>query len=201
MPDVSYDGDFTTAQQCGPAIPEFPFPTDPLAYVYRVPYCQLRANYAPLARGTVGPYGGTATGVDKNFHEVGAGGVVEFHREFALTPNARDEWESFVYPYHMTFVTAFGASICADPFAYTLKSRVHYDYFLTDDPNSIPTPRAMTVQQTCIGIALLHGDLRLVSPGQEILGEDATIRNWNGKIYERKQRYIRWIDFWSIFTP
>jgi len=37
----------------------------------------------------------------------------------------------------------------------------------------------------------------LFIPGQEVLAEDAQLRIWKGNIYERKQRFVKWIDFQS----
>lgn len=183
----------------GPPEYEAPISGDPVQYVYTVPYW-VTAGSAEPAFGTNGPFGGGYVGPVGRAHPIG-GGIVEVRRQFSLVPNQRDEWESFSYPYHLTFVTVFGPNACVEPFALTVNTRVHYDYFFTTDPGSIPLPRAMTIQQTCIGLLLVHGDLRTVQPNQEILAEDALLKRWKGNIYERKQRYVKWMSFWSLIAP
>lgn len=131
MPSPFYDGDFTIAKQVGQPIFSAPFPADPLEYVYRVTYWQLRASFEALEKDTNGPYGGFFIGGEMNFRDLD-GGIVSFEREFAILPGTRNEFESFVYSYQCVLG---GTSVVETPL--NSLSRVQYDYFRTATPYAI----------------------------------------------------------------
>jgi hypothetical protein len=123
---VLYDGDYTQAQQAGSPIPVAPIAADPKPYVYRIKYWQFLASYRQPTPGSAGPNGGYYVGdLPGSFHDIG-GGVIEFVREFALVPDSRNEFESFVYPYQFVQCSS-GCSIAEIPT--TTLCRIQYDYF------------------------------------------------------------------------
>ncbi len=185
--NVLYDGDFTVAQLAGPPVYEIPFKTDPKPYAYKLLYWQFAADFTDLAFGTAGPLGGTYVGgTPGTFKSVGAG-IVEFSREFALLPDTRNEYESFVYSFQFWQTVSGSSSIAEAP--KTMASRVQFDYFQTDDFSSIELPRAPRVIQVFDALHFQNGYGSLV-PGEEILAEDSTVKLWRGNIYERVQRFI-----------
>lgn len=187
---LHFDGDFSSATQVGQPIQEFPFQTDPQPYIYNVPYWQLKSSYAPLAKGTGGPYGGFATGIDKGQRDEG-GGVISFNREFAFVPAVRSEYESFTYPFQV-WSTGSGGGIAEFPF--TVNSRVQFDYFHTINPELfIALPRAPRIIEAFNLLFPLNGfDITGGGDdGREVLAEDATAKIWKGNIYERKQRFVK----------
>jgi hypothetical protein len=194
MPDILYDGDYTVAQLVGPPEFEIPFKTDPKPYVYKLPYWQFLNNFEDLPFGTSGPLGGTYVGgTPGNFKSVG-GGIVEFRREFALIPDTRSEYESFTYSYQLPVIGA-QASIIELPLV--VQSRLQFDYFQTDDPETeidLPrAPRAVVILNVLYGFND-WGTLYFSPTGTEFLAEDATYKCWIGNIYERRQRFCRWIN-------
>jgi hypothetical protein len=279
MPDIYIDGNFDVAERVGAAIPEIPFPTDPQAYVYHVPYWQKKTAYAPMGKDVAGPFGGFSTGVDKSHTDVG-GGIISFHREFAFVPRSRNQYERFVYPFQ---VWKGGDSPGVQEFPYSVNSRIQFDYFQTTDPDSIDQPRAPRVIDvfgrlffqngfgppgggtTTWGVSLSNGGLghtvgqiigysdpcisfsirvtaigpagslvayeqqganvcnpaNITNPyavgdpmhggaafnlfsvyqapsGAEILAEDAEAHLWKGNIYERRQRFIKWVSDYTF---
>lgn len=197
MPQVYYDGDYTVAQLVGPPEFEIPFKADPKPYAYQLPYWQFLNNYEDLPLGTAGPLGGIYVGgAAGNFKSIG-GGIIEFRREFALVPDTRSEYESFIYDYHLQFFTFGFPDFCTQSSPLLVHSRLQFDYFATNDPNSIDLPRAFSILQTCLGQVLLGADNAPNSEtpsGTEILAESGTLKVWKPGIYERKMRYIKWIS-------
>lgn len=185
--DILYDGDFTVAQLAGPPEYEIPFKADPKPYAYKLPYWQFLANYTELPLGSAGPLGGTYVGgAAGSFKAIGAG-IIEFTREYALVPDTRNEYESFVYSFQW-WQCSGSCSIAEIP--KTVPSRLQYDYFLTDTPTtSIGLPRAPRVIDLFGGLIFQNGYGALVA-GQEILAEDSCFRLWKGNIYERVQRFV-----------
>lgn len=192
---VLYDGSFIEPQIAGPPTYEIPFPVDPNRYVYKVPYWQFDDRYSSPQIGEAGPFGGVCVG-DFNIKQIG-GGVVEFTREFAIRPSSRNEYESFVYSYQIVLVGASGG-ITEVPVS--THSRIQFDYFETTDPGAIDLPKAPRAIQIANVIFLLNGWLQAwMSPtGTEVLAEDATLRVWKPGIFERKQRFIRWISYTDL---
>ena len=202
MPDIYYDGDFTVAQIAGP--PEFiiPFATDPKPYGYKLKYWQFLNNFEEPALGTAGPLGGGYVGGSPGTFKSIGGGVIEFEREYANVPDSRSEFESFVYAYPIIIIGA-GGGIQEMPLS--THSRIQFDYFATTDPNSIDLPRAPHAVQVINVIYLLNGLGDYVCPpeaetGTEVLAQDATIKIWKPGIYERQQRFVRWIKLTEIFA-
>jgi hypothetical protein len=188
-----FDGDFTTAQLAGPPQFEIPFKTDPKPYAYKLPYWQFLSNFADISFGTPGPLGGTYVGGSPGTFKSIGGGIIEFWREFALVPDTRSEFESFVYPYQFYF-PMIGRSGTAE-LPITTSSRVQFDYFRTDDPSSIPLPRAPKMWAP--GAVFFLNDwlsVALSPDGTEVLAQDSTLKQWKGDIFERQSRFIRWIN-------
>jgi hypothetical protein len=194
-PDLSgcfFDGDFTQAELAGPPEFEIPFKTDPKPYAYKIPYWQFLSNYDEPALGSAGPLGGFYVGgTPGSFKSIG-GGIIEFRREYALIPDTRSEYESFVYSYQFYF-PIIGANGTAE-LPLTVNSRIQFDYFQTDDPTTIDLPKAPIMWVPGV-IFFLHDFLSIASSpsGTEVLAEDASYKLWKGNIYERHQRFIRWI--------
>ncbi len=186
------DGNYTAAQIAEPPDYEIPFANDPKPYINKVKYWQLLASYSDISLGEAGPFGGGYIGLSPgSFKTIGAG-LVEFQRMFATVPDTRSEYESHVYGYRFVFS---GPSYCIDTSPLNVHSRIQFDYFQTNDPDSISLPRAPQLLQTCIGLALL-GDFPTESTptGTEVQAEDATFTQWKPGIYERKIRFIQWIS-------
>jgi hypothetical protein len=194
MPIIYYDGDFTVAQIAGPPKFEIPFAADPKPYVYRLRYWQFLNNFTEPPLGEVGPLGGIYVGGSSGTFESVGGGLIEFEREYALVPDTRNEYESFVYNYVFLWFWIGGNGFSERSF--TSQSRLQFDYFQTDDPaNDIDLPRAPAFWVDRGHRLYLHGfrDIAGAPTGTEVLAEDATYKVWRGNIYERVQRYIRWI--------
>jgi len=195
-----FDGDFTVAQLAGPPQFEIPFKVDPKPYAYKLPYWQFLSNYVDIPFGTAGPIGGTYVGGSPGTFKSIGGGIIEFWREYAVIPDTRSEYESFVYSYQIVLIGS-GGGITEMPI--TVQSRLQYDYFQTDDPETeIDLPKAPRAFQVLNVIYLLNGWLSafLAPSGNEILAEDATYKQWKGNIYERKQRLVRSISLNDIFA-
>lgn len=175
---------------------ETPFEADPKEYLYRLRYLVRASEFQSLARDAAGPYGGYHVG-ESNFRPQ-TGGILSFIREFARVPDSRNEFESYVHAAQVinysgviggsgNTIIVSDASITEIPI--TVMSRLQYDYFHTDNPETIEldkAPRAIVVGTTGY---MLHGFGLLVA-GEERLAEDAVMRIWKGKIYERFQRFI-----------
>jgi hypothetical protein len=192
--DVLYDGDYTQAQIAGPPQYEIPFAADPRPYLYRLKYWQFFANFVEPALGTAGPLGGFYVGGSPGTIKQIGGGVIEFERQYALVPNSRNEYESFVYGFHLSIFTAFGPSTCLDTFPLKVKSRIQFDYFLTSDPDSVDCPRAPNFVTTCFGILPINGAMNVLVQGgsnQEIQAEDAELKQWKPGCFERRMRFVR----------
>jgi hypothetical protein len=204
MPQALYDGDFTQAQIAGPPEFETPFAADPTPYIYSLRYWQFLNNFTEPALGDPGPLGGIyAGGSSGTFKSVG-GGVIEFSRTYVLVPNSRNEWETYVYAYHLPFTSWGFPATCVETVSLRVNSRIQYDYYATDDPDSIELPRAPQILSTCIGNVFLGDYFELIDPatptGTEILAEDASFRIWKPGIYERRMRFIKWISGIDIIT-
>lgn len=186
--DVLYDGDFTVAQLAGPPEYEIPFKADPKPYAYKLPYWQFLSSYTELPLGSAGPLGGTYVGGSAgSFKAIGAG-IIEFTREYAIIPDTRNEYESFVYAFQFWQCVDGNCSIAEVP--KTIPSRVQYDYFLTDTPvASIGLPRAPRIIDL-FGALYAQNGFGVEVVGTEILAEDSVFRLWKGNIYERVQRFI-----------
>lgn len=192
---VTLDGDYTEAQIADMPQYENPFLADPKPYLYRLKYWQLFADFSEPAIGSAGPFGGFYVGgASGSIRNIG-GGVIEFERQYALVPDSRSEYESHVYDYHLVFYTLGFPNFCTQGTPLNVHSRLQYDYFKTDDPNSINLPRAPQLLQTCLGYVQLDDFPSTATPsGTEILAEDATFKIWKPGIYERRMRFIRWIS-------
>jgi hypothetical protein len=195
MPQVFYDGHYATAQPAGEPTFIIPFQTDPKLYAYTTAYWQSGGTYAEIDIGSPGPYGGTYTGLVPGSMKAIGGGIIEFRREFALVPDTRSEFESYVYDYHLVFFTFGLPDFCTEGTPLLVHSRIQFDYFRTDDPGSIDLPRAPQLLKTCLGLVIL-GDYPTVDTpsGTDVLAEDATFKVWKPGIYERKMRFIKWIS-------
>jgi hypothetical protein len=202
QPDLSeclFDGDFTVAELAGPPEFEIPFKTDPKPYAYKIPYWQFLHNFSEPDIGSDGPLGGFYVGGSPGSFKSIGGGIIEFRREYALIPDTRSEFESFVYSYQIVLVGAQGG-ITEMPVS--VQSRLQFDYFQTDDPQSIDLPKAPRAFQLLNVIYGLHDFFSILnSPtGTEILAEDSTMKLWKGNIYERVQRFIPWISLTDLFA-
>ncbi len=62
-------------------------------------------------------------------------------------------------------------------------------YFALADNTNDPPPSANWLQLQNVMI-----------PGQEYLAEDSQLKIWKGHIYERRQRYVKWIDLASALS-
>jgi hypothetical protein len=121
--------------------------------------------------------------------------VIEIEREYALVPDTRSEYESFVYTQQFWFpcIGRNGTS----PLSITRPSRVQFDYFQTNDPlTDIDLPRAPVYWDTGGVPASLNGwfEIKCAATGTEILAEDAQFKMWKPGIYERRMRFISWIS-------
>ncbi len=202
---ILFDGDYTQPQIAAMPDYEIPFKTDPRVYSYKIKYWQFIASYSEPALGDADAsafgLGGVFVGlVPGSLKQVG-GGVVEFQWEYALVPNTRSEFESFVYSYPIILVGAQGG-ITEMPI--TTHSRIQFDYFATDDTSTINLPRAPKAFQLLSTIYLLNGLGEYVCgvtpTGAEVLAQDATLKIWKPGIYERQQRFVRWISILELFA-
>src|SRR4029077_3556630 len=205
MATVLYDGDFTVAQIAGEAEFEIPFKSDPKPYAYSLKYWQFLNSFEDIPFGTPGPLGGTYVGGSQGSFKGVGGGVIEFKREFALVPDSRNEWESFAYS-HQFLTYSIGINGVTELTIVT-QSRVQFDYFQTDEPGLIDIPRAPKVwKSTETETLFLNGALGILNPpcvlasGTEVLAEDSTFKIWNGNIYQRKMRFIKWINRCDLVT-
>ncbi len=180
---------------------ETPFVNDPKPYVYRLMYQVKASAFLSLPLYAPGPFGGQHVG-ESNF-KTSKGGILSFYREFARKPDSRSEFESYIYPHQvLTYgaITGFStgpvisrttavsdASLTEVPVR--VPSRVQYDYFDTTSPASIPLPKAPRAIVVGTTGYMLHGWGALVA-GDQMLAEDATLRLWKGKIYEREMRFV-----------
>lgn len=210
---ILLDGDYTIAQLTGQPVYDAPFsPHDLGLYVYRATYWQLHDSYQEPELNSAGPLGGLYAGTVRGSFKDIAAGVIQFTREYVTVPHPRDEYESFVYGFQWWQCQGGSCSIAEVP--KTVMSRVHYDYFQVADSGingggwvagtpvanswgessiaavaQIPLPRAPRVIELFGALYFQNGYGSLV-PGQEILAEDACLRQWAGNIYERKQRFV-----------
>ena len=195
MPQVLYDGDFTTAQVAGPPEFEIPFAIDPKPYVYTLTYWQFLNSFVDIPFGEPGPLGGTYVGgAVGSFKGVG-GGVVEFKRTFANVPDTRSEYESFIYNQSVYFPCTGSLSGVAE-IPLTRPTRIQFDYFQTDDPqNDIELPKA-PVMWAPGAVFFLNGflDIACAPTGTEVLAEDSSFKTWRGNIYERRMRFVAWTE-------
>ncbi len=184
---------------------ETPFAADPKPYVYRLLYKVKASAFVSMPLYQAGPYGGIHAGED-NF-KTSKGGILSFYREFARKPDSRNEFQSYVYAHQsVTYTSIVGFFPATPPYttiAYsnasiselpvTVQSRVQYDYFDTLQPDTIPLPKApRVILYNTIGYGI-HGWGNLRA-GDQILAEDATIRIWKGRIYERVMRLVEFQD-------
>ncbi len=177
---------------------ETPFETDPKPYIYRVLY-QIKASaYKTLALYAKGPFGGQHVG-ESNF-KTSKGGILSFSREFARKPDSRSEFESIVFPHQiLSYSAIIGSSADLQTYNFseatiteipvTVPSRIQYDYFDTTSPTTVPLPKAPRVLTVGDVGYSIHGWSRLKS-GDQMLAEDATLRIWRGRIYERRMRFV-----------
>lgn len=202
MPQILYDGDFTVAQIAGS--PEFsiPFATDPKPYLYKLKYWQFLNNFVEPALGELGPLGGGYVGGSPGTFKSIGGGVIEFEREYARVPDTRSEWESYVYDYHVVFFTLGLPNYCAEGTPLRLNSRIQFDYFATNDPNTIDLPRAPKLMPSCLGTIQIGEFPTPETPtGTEVQAEDATFKIWKPGIYERQIRFIKWLSTFDLIWP
>jgi hypothetical protein len=197
---IYFDGDFTVAQVAGPPEFEVPFPNDPKPYLYKLLYWQFLNAFEEPPLGTAGPLGGTYVGGSAGTIKAIGGGVIEFTRQYALVPDSRSEFESFIYNYQFLWELIGRSGISEIPML--THSRIQFDYFQTDDPNTIVLPKAPRVVKTEGPYLFLNNALAAISSptGTEYLGEDATYKIWHGNIYERVQRFIYAIHPNDVFT-
>lgn len=184
-------------------IPEFdvPFASDPKQYSYKLLYLVKADAFRSMQVDAPGPYGGFHCG-ESNFRNPQPG-MLAFHREFAVVPDTRSEFESYVYAYQTGAIN--DGEIVEVP--KTVTSRVQFDYFRTNDVRSIQLPRAPRLQKIG-GLVYVIGGYGgfLTSPykpwedGYEFLAEDAILRLWKGRIYERAQRFVQWSSGFNLIT-
>lgn len=184
--NLTYIGD-VAEWEAGLPVFETPFELDPKPYIYRLNYKVVASAFASLARDAEGPYGGYHVGENNFRPEIG--GILSFIREFARVPDSRNEFESYIYSYQYG---VDGTSILEYPT--TVTSRVQYDYFRTNNPESIELPRAPRLVNIGSFVYEIEHYLDL-EPGDVFLAEDAILRVWKGTIYERIQRFVEWRDF------
>ena len=208
VPGVYYDGDFTAAAATGQPVPEHPFARngDPNAAIVSVRYMQDAAYYKPQQLGLPLASDNRLLLIDeKNFKDEGAR-IITWDRVYATVPSPRDEWASFSYPYQYIDLSGGASNIQLAAEAFTVTSRIRYEYFLVNKMGQYPpylAPKAIQIGKLITKRG--KGDLRLedgilvVSNDAEIIAEDSEIGCWNYPIHYRKTRFITGptLEFWG----
>lgn len=201
MAKILYDGDYSVATPSGPPEFEVPFAVDPKPYLYKQPYWQFLNDFVEPALGETGPAGGGYVGGSAGTIKSIGGGIIEFSRAYALVPNSRSEFESFVYDYHLGVFTFGVPDTCLQGNPLCVHSRIQFDYFRTSDPDGIDLPRAPQILSTCAGTFILGAFPTGATPsGTEVLAQDATFKCWKPGIYERSMRFIKWINSTELLS-
>ena len=196
-PGVYPDGDFTVAQPHGHHLIEFPFASegDAITEIVRQRFWQFAASFASQALGTPVANNPNLLLLDEeNFKDEG-GGVVSWDRVYGNIPQTRDVWEE--YAYGAQYMYATNGVVKLQEQAFTVPSRVRYEYFHVKDLASWEILLALRIVQLTDSEYTRRGsgDLTLsgafwISSDPQIVAEDSKLRWWKYPIMYRATRWI-----------
>lgn len=219
VPNRIRDGDFTIAQQNGPATWTLPFQSkgDTQTFEYKAKFRQYAANYTPLKNplnGLVSPpitphetiqtISLTRGGVSVTAYLVEEGettdvgcGILEFTRIYSSLPSTRTEQSTITYPFQF-ISTTLSYDWTTPPVApevqelpITVNADVVYEYSLAK-PSIIYAPKVFSV----FGRLVYIGAPTPLGAGY-FVAEDSAIELYRGFFYQRKSVYVRWSQFTS----
>jgi hypothetical protein len=210
VPNQIRDGDWTIAQQDGPATWSLPFQSkgDTQSFEYKAKFKQYAANYTPLKNplnGLVTPpitphetiqtisvtRGGasvTAYLVEESDTADEGCGILSFTRTYASLPVKRTEQSTITYPFQFvsTSATYSWTTPPADPTVAELplvvNANVVYEYSLTMQ-TVIRAPKVFSVFGTLLYIGT-------PATGTFFVAEDSSIKLYRGYFYERRTVYV-----------
>ncbi len=176
---VHFDGDYSQPVQSGPWIPHVDNETQ--STLYTAEFFQIASNFKRMEFGTIGV--NKASLVEESEGTYPGGPLVKWSRTFASVPLSRVVPEGFVYNYQFEVGTD-PVSILEFPLYVT--SDVTYDYFLTNDPDSIKLFRSYRLQ--IIG-GVLYG-IGDIPTGDTLIAENSILTRWKGNIWQRVTRRV-----------
>lgn len=219
VPNQIRDGDFTIAQQNGPAWWTLPFQQngDTQSFEYHAKFRQYAANYTPL-KNNKNPFspppitnketlstisvnrGGVSVTAylveESETTDVGCG-ILEFTRTYASLPETRTEQTTITYPFQFVSTNATISwdnpppepTVAEVPIV--VNADVVYEYSLGPaKPDILYAPKVFSVFGT-----LLYIGTYLPLGTTYFVAEDSAIKLYRGFFYERRTVYVNWSDF------
>lgn len=133
------DGNYQIATPINLPVFSSPIPSTTTEYLMRQEYQQFKNNFTPLALSTAHPDYPTFLLVEETDKKDLGGGIIQWTRVFAAVPATHYETESFTYPFiGVLNLLPGGVLITRTRKAWTVKSRIQYDYFLA--PSTVTDP-------------------------------------------------------------